>query len=147
MICKDLHKVGNQEYLLIYDTYNLEQPAYGPHLMLDIRGCDREKLASLEFCQKFLNDIPDKIGMTKILGPIALTYVCPTDPSENGVTGVTIIAESHITIHTYPEKDKAFIDIFSCKHFDYQRVTELTIQMFDARITDAFICKRGVESN
>lgn len=144
MMVKDLHRVANRDYVLIYDTYNLDQAAYGPHLMLDISGCDVSKLNSLEFCQKFLSELPGQIGMTKIYGPVVMRYNDENDPLESGVTGLVVIAQSHISIHTYPEKNYAFIDVFSCRYFDHKMVTEKIIELFDVKNTDAYICKRGV---
>jgi S-adenosylmethionine/arginine decarboxylase-like enzyme len=38
-----------------------------------------------------------------------------------GITGFVALAESNITLHTYPEKGYIVLDIFSCKEFDIER--------------------------
>jgi S-adenosylmethionine/arginine decarboxylase-like enzyme len=47
---------------------------FGPHLMLDCRGCNYEKISNLEYVFKFLNELPERIGMTKITQPYVFPY-------------------------------------------------------------------------
>ncbi|MFH0927753.1 MAG: S-adenosylmethionine decarboxylase, partial [Candidatus Micrarchaeota archaeon] len=77
---------------------------YGPHLTMDMYGCDKERLSSVEFVSKFLDGLPAKIGMTKIIPPYVFKYE-GIKPEDWGVSGIVLIAESHIAIHTYPEKN------------------------------------------
>ena len=67
--------------------------------------------------------------MTKIMPPYVFRYDSP-DPREWGYTGAVIIAESHITIHTYPEKHFLAMDAFSCKPFDPGLVQARAIETF-----------------
>ena len=55
--------------------------------------------------------------MTKITPPAVYTYHGPT-PEDWGVSGFVIIAESHISVHTFPDRGYVNIDVFSCKEFD-----------------------------
>lgn len=48
----------------------------------------------------------------------------------NGYTGVTIVAESHITIHTFPSMNFLSMDVYSCKGFSIKDVRNITINMF-----------------
>ena len=93
------------------------QYGFGPHLMLDCYGCPREKLGDMDLIFNTLDTFPPKIGMNKIMPPYVFKYVGKV-PEDWGISGVVLIAESHISIHTFPDKDHAFIDIFSCKDFD-----------------------------
>lgn len=116
--------------------------AFGPHLMLDAHGCN-EKIDSLEFVFNFLNTLPEKIGMTKIIQP----YVFPYEglvPEDRGITGIVVIAESHISLHSFTEKDYLFFDIFSCKPFDVESVVDLVIQAFEVKSYDRHDAIRGV---
>ena len=115
---------------------------FGPHLMLDLNKCNFQKLNSIENCFKLLNELPDLIGMTKITQP----YVFPYEgrvPEDNGNTGVVIIAESHISVHTFPIKEYAFIDIFSCKPFNTELAIQYCIDLFESKQPDINITKRG----
>ena len=48
-------------------------------------------------------------------------------PSSGGITGVALLAESHMSIHTWPEKGYAAIDIFMCGHADPRRALDVLI--------------------
>src|SRR6266699_3114995 len=91
---------------------------FGPHLTLDLSECDRRKLSDLSHIYDLLDELPDVIGMHKITPPYTFIYRPGDNPSEWGVSGFVIIAESHISIHTFPDRNSAFVDIFSCKQFD-----------------------------
>jgi S-adenosylmethionine decarboxylase len=111
--------------------------------MLDCSGCNYEKISNLEYVFKFLNELPEKIGMTKITQP----YVFPYEgliPEDKGITGTVIIAESHITFHSFVEKDYFFFDVFSCKHFDVDRVAELVMEAFEVKVVERHEALRGV---
>ena len=47
---------------------------FGPQLVLDIRGCNKEKLADKDFIFKLLDELPGHIGMTKIQDPNVVYY-------------------------------------------------------------------------
>ena len=104
---------------------------FGPHLIIDGSRCDTRKLADRILVEQVLNDYPAAIGMTKIGGPYMFEYQAP-DPAYSGVSGLVVIAESHIAIHTFPELDYFTMDIFSCKNFDHEKAIEY---IRDARST------------
>jgi len=116
---------------------------FGPHLTLDLKGCNKDKLKDLGLIFDLLNTLPDKIGMTKITQPYVFPY-SGLVPEDKGVTGVIIIAESHISIHTFEEKDYVFVDIFSCKPFDYELAAEHLIETFEAKEVSKNVLKRGL---
>ena len=115
---------------------------FGPHLMLDLNQCDFELLNSFDSCFKLLNNLPDQIGMTKITQPYVFPYKGFV-PEDAGITGMVIIAESHISVHTFPFKTYAFIDIFSCKPFDTDYATKFCIDLFNSKDPQISITKRG----
>jgi len=115
---------------------------YGPHLMLDLNECDPAILDNLEACFKILNDLPAQIGMTKITQPYVFRYDGHF-PAEAGITGVVIIAESHISLHTYPEKKYIFVDLFSCKPFDTETAKEKIIAYFQSKKPTVHMIVRG----
>jgi S-adenosylmethionine decarboxylase len=108
------------------------EPSYadfGPHLMLDCQRCDYEKISDLRYVFDVLNNLPDAIGMTKITQPYVFPYEGKV-PEDRGITGMVIIAESHITFHSFIDKDYFFFDLFSCKDFDVDRVVAYVIEAF-----------------
>src|SRR5690348_2080548 len=81
--------------------------------------------------------------MTKIGGPYMFEYQAP-DPAYSGVSGLVVIAESHIAIHTFPELDYFTMDIFSCKNFDDVNAIEDIRTAFDVREMDRVVAQRGL---
>jgi len=79
----------------------------GRHLILELKNCDKEALDNLEFLRKCLCETAEKIGAT-VLNHVFHQF-CP-----QGVSGVVVIAESHLCIHTWPEYNYAAIDVFTC---------------------------------
>ena len=115
---------------------------FGPHLMLDLSECDRARINDLGFIFDFLNTIPEKIGMNKITQP----YVFPYEgvrPEDNGITGFVVIAESHLSVHTFVEKGYAFVDLFSCKPFDTDMARDLIVEAFASKRPEMYMLERG----
>ena len=115
---------------------------FGPHLMLDLSECVQGKINDLDFIFNFLNTLPDKIGMVKITQPYVFPY-SGLVPEDKGITGCVIIAESHLSIHTFVEKGYAFIDLFSCKPFDTDMAKDFIIQAFLSKKPEVHIIERG----
>lgn len=112
--------------------------------MLDCYECDAKALDDLNVVHEFLDKLPDKIGMTKITRPYVFRYEGPAgQPRERGITGVIIIAESHISIHTFPEKGYLTMDAYSCKPFDPKLAIDFVKQLFKPTVIDKKITYRG----
>ena len=101
------------------------------------------KLADRILVEQVLNDYPSAIGMTKIGGPYMFEYQAP-DPAYSGVSGLVVIAESHIAIHTFPELDYFTMDIFSCKNFDHEKAIAYIKEAFDVQEMDRMLVQRGL---
>ena len=84
------------------------------HLIIDGFGGDVGKMWDQDLVRHFLIDYPSTLGMTRITEPKVLEYNGPRE-EDAGVSGFVIIAESHISIHTFPHRNYVNIDIFSCK--------------------------------
>jgi len=115
---------------------------YGLHLMLDLSGC-RSNLNEPMQIKKFLEEIVDKIEMTPIMPAQIYLYPSHAKPEEWGVSGLQMIAESHISVHTYPENGWLFGDVFSCKSFDTERALLLFTKFFEPSHTKWWIQTRG----
>ena len=81
--------------------------ALGRHLLLEFKDCNEEVLDGVDFLQHCLNDAAVACGAT-VVGQSFYHF------SPYGVSGVVNIAESHISIHTWPEYKYAAVDIFTC---------------------------------
>lgn len=120
----------------------VNREAFGPHLMLDLRDCKQEKLSDYNLVFDILHDLPGKIGMTKITQPYVFPYAGVV-PEDKGITGTVIIAESHISIHTFQEKDYCFVDVFSCKDFDVELAADYLVKAFESKDFDKYVVNRG----
>lgn len=81
---------------------------FGPHLTLDLYGCSKEKLSDKDFIYKLLDELPELIGMHKITQPFVTDYPGrPNSFDKGGISAFVLIAESHITIHTFVEQSYA----------------------------------------
>lgn len=120
----------------------IRKELFGPHLMLDLQECNREKLSDYDLIFNVLHELPEKIGMTKITQPYVFPY-SGLIPEDRGITGTVIIAESHISIHTFQEKDYCFVDVFSCKNFDVDFAASYFINCFESKKYDKQVALRG----
>ena len=81
--------------------------ALGRHLLLELKSCDKEVLNDIDALREALLAAATECGAT-VLGESFHQF------SPQGVSGVVIIAESHLFIHTWPECGYAAVDIFTC---------------------------------
>ena len=81
--------------------------ALGKHLLLELNGCDHKLLNDISFIKETMLAAAKESGAT-VLGESFHQF------SPQGVSGVIIIAESHLTVHTWPEHGYAGADIFTC---------------------------------
>ncbi len=117
---------------------------FGPHLMLDGYGCAKAKLEDLDLIYRILDELPPKIGMTRIMPPYVFKY-SGLKPEDWGISGFVLIAESHISIHTFPEKNFVSVDIFSCKAFDAELAASYLKDAFGMTKVETNVLDRGTE--
>jgi S-adenosylmethionine decarboxylase proenzyme len=79
----------------------------GRHLLLDLGGCEHELLANAETLDRLFCQAVREGGAT-----VVSSHFHQFQP--HGVSGVVVLAESHVTVHTWPESGFAAVDIFTC---------------------------------
>jgi S-adenosylmethionine decarboxylase len=114
------------------------------HLVIDGFGGNVAKMWDPELVREFLTSYPDNLGMTRITEPKVLEYHGPK-AEDDGVSGFVIIAESHISIHTFPYRKYVNIDIFSCQAFDSDRALADAKALFDLSEVKTWVLERGLE--
>lgn len=115
------------------------------HVIIDGYGGDPQRLADENVVRVILDTYPEELGMTKITQPEVLRYQ-GTKPEDWGVSGFVMIAESHISIHTFPERKLIWADIFSCKDFDASSIIEDMKRRFELREMDVQMLHRSLEA-
>lgn len=81
--------------------------ALGRHILAEIYGCDAEILNNSELIEKIMVESALEAGAE--VREVAFHKFSP-----QGVSGVVVISESHLAIHTWPELGYAAVDIFTC---------------------------------
>jgi len=83
----------------------------GRHLVVEYYGCDEAKLDAEDVVRAGLLAAANAVGAT-VVGQAFHRY------APQGVTGVVLIAESHLSVHTWPESGYAAVDVFTCGGLD-----------------------------
>jgi len=115
------------------------------HVIVDGFGGDPDQLSDENVVRAILDLYPDEMGMTKI-APATVVRYKGTKPEDWGVSGYVMIAESHISVHTFPERCLIWADIFSCKDFDAVPLVDDLRRRFGLREMQVNILERGLEA-
>ena len=100
----EIHK-KNQIFTSLHDDQKLSHQS--KHLLLELYKCDCEKLNDESFLRCSLNRAA-KLANATVLILISNKF------EPQGVTAIALLAESHISIHTWPESNYSAVDIFTC---------------------------------
>ena len=114
------------------------------HLVIDGYRGDSGRMWDAELIRQFLYDLPDAMGMTRITEPSVLEYTAPK-AEDSGISGFVIIAESHISVHTFPRRDHVNVDIFSCRPFDSDMALSRVKELFSLEEVETWQLERGLE--
>jgi|TARA_B100001971_G_scaffold183797_1_gene182034 S-adenosylmethionine decarboxylase len=116
----------------------------GNHLIIDGYSSSNKLLKDVEGIKKLLINLPKKIGMRAISRPLVIAYKAKSkDNSQNGITGTVILAESNITIHTYPKFNFFCLDIFSCNEFPIKNTIDYLTNKLKIIKYEKKLLKRG----
>jgi len=102
------------------------------HLIIDGYTENKAILQDDQYIYNLLDKYPSEIGMTRIQGPVVFRYN-GLKPEDWGISGLVFIAESHISIHTFVERQYMNIDVFSCLPFDADRAINDFKERFDLK--------------
>ena len=112
--------------------------ALGRHLLVELQDCDKEVLDDLDYLRDAMISAAIECGAT-VMGESFHHF------SPQGVSGVVVIAESHLSIHTWPEYGYAAVDIFTCgTSVEPQKAAEALIAKLGAKSHSLMEIPRGV---
>ena len=112
--------------------------ALGRHLLLELKDCNQEVLDDVNFLRDCLYTAAEKAGATVVSE--SFYHFSPY-----GVSGVVIIAESHLFIHTWPEYNYAAVDIFTCGDSTQpQRAADFLIERLESKNPSLIELRRGI---
>lgn len=112
----------------------------GAHILADFWGCQYEKLDDAELLMNYLRQAAKNANMT-ILGEECHKF------QPQGFTGLLLLSESHISIHTYPERGYAAIDVFTCGGGMTQKAIEFLKESLQPTQVNEMIVRRGIPDN
>ena len=117
---------------------------FGPHLMIDGYHASAEKLENRDLVRHVLKALPSAIELTKV-SPSDARHFTGLREEDGGVSGVALLAESHIAIHTFPKRGFLSVDVFSCTGFDAQKAVDYLVEHFEMGRYDTHLINRGKE--
>jgi S-adenosylmethionine decarboxylase len=110
----------------------------GRHLLLDLFDCDAKAITSLQSVKTSMLEAARRASATVV-------QIVFHEFSPFGVSGVVVIAESHLAIHTWPEHRYAAVDIFTCGDVLEPRVAaEYLAQLLGAARVSVVQLERGL---
>jgi S-adenosylmethionine decarboxylase len=114
--------------------------ALGSHLLVELRDCNPETLRSLENVKSAMVGAADRAKAT-------IVDVSFHEFNPFGISGMVIIAESHLSIHTWPEYAYAAVDIFTCGNLiKPEEAAASLIEAFECKNPSVVEMKRGILS-
>ncbi|MGL4675675.1 MAG: adenosylmethionine decarboxylase [Wohlfahrtiimonas sp.] len=116
---------------------NTQFHAHGQHVILDLYGINHAQLTDPELIESMMLNVADELNATVLQSHLHHFG------EDLGVTGVLLLAESHMSIHTWPEAGFAAIDIFMCGDKNMDQAIQLFIQAFAPTQHDVKIIQRG----
>lgn len=115
--------------------------ALGTHLLVELKECNPETLKSLEKIRSAMVSAAKEAKATII--DISFREFNPF-----GISGIVVIAESHLTIHTWPEYGYAAVDIFTCGDIiKTEKASSYLIKQLECKNPSFVEMKRGILSH
>lgn len=121
-------------------------PAAGHHWLMDLSGCagNRQLLENAQALEAVLPAAARQAGM-QVVGQVFHQFA-PT-----GVTGAVILAESHVTIHTWPQEGFVAIDVYVCDFNQTncskgERLSQALMALFAPQVAQCRTVRRGAQA-
>ncbi len=117
---------------------------FGEHITIDGYGGAFEKLEDRECVLAVISDLPEILGMIKICEPELVRFEGNDKKDPGGWSGYVMIAESHISIHTFSRRGFLSADVYSCQNgLDIEKIRDYFRAKFDLKDMEVNHIKRG----
>ncbi|WP_087036852.1 adenosylmethionine decarboxylase [Thermococcus litoralis] len=111
----------------------------GYHYVVEASGCDPEVLKDPNRIREIFLEAA-KVGNMEVKASYFFRF------SPTGVSGVVIVAESHISVHTWPEEGYAALDVYTCgEKADPEKAVDYILEKFKAQYAHVSEVKRGIK--
>ena len=124
----------------------METTNFGVHFMLDGYGGDSKKLGDKDLVFNSLIELPEKLGMKRLSDAYIFEAFDNELNDPGGWSGFVVIAESHISIHTFPKRKFVSIDAYTCKNeIDREFIKNYFKEVFKLEEMEENFVKRGTK--
>lgn len=118
---------------------------FGEHITMDGYGGDPALLNDGELVRSLLLDLCADQGMTPMMQPVVLEASDNQIKDPGGWSGFLMIAESHISVHTFPKRRFVSADFYTCRNgLDEKRVVSFLRERFKLEEVETTFIKRGL---
>ena len=125
--------------------FNLERSAkeehglntFGRHLLVEYYDCDKEILNNLDAIEALFVNAAKAADATMVQSTFHRF-------SPQGVSGVVVIEESHLSIHTWPEHGYAAVDFYTCGASDPEKAHPVLVEGLGSKRYEMMVINRGV---
>lgn len=119
---------------------------FGEHLTIDGYGGDVELLNNEALIYKLLKELPIELGMKKLIEPVVVLAPENNIKDPGGWSGFVIIAESHISLHTFPKRGFISADVYTCHNgLDIEKVKNYFKDVFQLKELETNFIIRGTK--
>ncbi len=124
----------------------METCTFGEHITIDGYGGEFAFLNDRDLMQHCLIELPKLLAMHPLMTP-AIQWAQPNDLKDpGGWSGYVLIAESHISIHTFPHRRFLSADVYTCRNgTDMNIVIRYFTEKFGLADTESYFIKRGTK--
>jgi len=109
----------------------------GRHIIAELYGVPKELISNESEVRRIIEEVVEEAELTKV-GSVYKQF------NPHGVTGVVLIAESHVSIHTWPEYELVNLDVFTCGDVSkVEKAFRLFLQKFKPKSYRHYVLDRG----
>lgn len=117
---------------------------FGEHITIDGYGGDHDRLNDKEVVYSTLVELCDVLHMRPLMKPVILSAPDNHIKDPGGWSGFVIIAESHISIHTFPKRRFVSADVYTCQNgVDVDFIANYFKKKFKLKDVERHFIKRG----
>jgi len=123
---------------------------YGKHLLVEVITKNPKGLDNKNFIKGVFDKIIRAAKMTAVLPTVIYKFPKKANAPKNtasGLTAFSIVQESHLSIHTWPEDNYFAFDLFSCRDFDEKKVIRIIKKSFQIKKIHFKVIDRGIKVN
>ncbi len=117
---------------------------FGVHFMVDGYNAPKAALKDEQAFREMLTTLPKKMGMYALSEPLVMEVGPNNKKDPGGLSGFVLIAESHISFHTFPDRGFVTIDVYTCQD---ELATDMFLEEFRAifkfQNADTHLVRRG----